>query len=83
LPAGLGWFPKTWLPRAQLAGILPADRAVEQELRQAYAKIVPEAHRETYLKHGLPDMDFRFFNGASAGLSFLFSNQGNASLPRI
>jgi hypothetical protein len=71
-PAGLGWFPKTWLPRAQLAGILPADRAVEQELRQAYAKLVPAEHREAYLKHGLPDMDFRFFNGASRGLAMPF-----------
>jgi hypothetical protein len=68
-PAGLGWFPKTWLPRAQLAGILPADRAVEQELRQAYAKLVPSEHRDAYRKHGLPDMDFRFFSGASRGLA--------------
>ena len=34
-PAGLGWFPKTWLPRAQLAGIMPADRETERQLRQA------------------------------------------------
>ena len=69
-PTGFGWFPKTWLPRAQLAGILPADRATEQELRQAYAKLVPAHQREAYLKYGLPDMDFRFFNGASGGLVF-------------
>ncbi|HYR91350.1 MAG TPA: DUF2169 domain-containing protein [Terriglobia bacterium] len=70
-PAGLGWFPKTWLPRALLAGILPADRAIEQELRQAYAKLIPNAdQRDAYLKNGLPDMDFRFFNGASRGLVF-------------
>ncbi len=75
-PAGLGWFPKTWLPRAQLAGILPADRATEQELRQAYAKLVPAGQREAYLKHGLPDMDFRFFNGASAGLIFPYLKGG-------
>lgn len=68
-PAGLGWFPKTWLPRAQLAGILPADRAVEQELRRAYAELVPAEHRDAYLSNGLPDMDFRFFNGASPGLA--------------
>jgi hypothetical protein len=72
LPAGLGWFPKTWLPRAQLAGILPADRATEQQLRQAYAQLVPADQREAYLKNGLPDMDFRFFNGASPGLVFPF-----------
>lgn len=69
-PMGLGWFPKTWLPRAQLAGIMPADRATEQELRQAYAQLVPADQREAYVNNGLPDMDFRFFNGASPGLVF-------------
>ena len=68
-PAGLGCFPKTWLPRARLAGIMPADRATEQELRQAYAQLVPAGQREAYVKNGLPDMDFRFFNSASRGLA--------------
>jgi hypothetical protein len=76
-PAGFGWFPKAWLPRAQHAGILPADRAVEQELRQAYAKLIPDIEqREAYLRHGLPDMDFRFFNGASVGLIFPYLKGG-------
>jgi len=68
LPAGFGWYPKTWLPRALLAGIMPADRPVEQELRQAYAKLLPADQRGPYLKHGIRDMDFAFFNGASPGL---------------
>ena len=75
-PAGLGWFPKTWLPRAQLAGIMPADRATEQELRQAYAKLVPADQRNAYVRNGLPDMDFRFFNGASRGLVFPYLQGG-------
>lgn len=75
-PAGFGWFPKTWLPRAKLAGILPADRALEQELRQAYAKLVPAEHRMAYVKNGLPDMDFRFFNGASRNLIFPYLKGG-------
>ena len=70
MPAGLGWLPKTWLPRAQFAGVMPGDRAVEQELRQAYTELVPSEHREMYAKTQLPDMDFRFFNGASSGLTF-------------
>jgi hypothetical protein len=69
MPAGFGWFPKTWLPRALLAGIMPADRPVEQELRKAYAKLVPADKRDAYMKHGIRDMDFRFFNGASPGLT--------------
>jgi hypothetical protein len=69
IPAALGWFPKTAQPRCQYAGIMPADRTTEQELRQAYAKLVPAEHRDAYLMHGLRDMDFRYFNGASPGLA--------------
>jgi len=76
MPASLGWFPKTWLPRAKLAGIMPADRALEQQLRQAYAQFVPSAYRNLYLNNGLPDMDFRFFNGASPGLVFPYLQGG-------
>ncbi len=67
-PAGFGWYPKTALPRAGYAGILPADRETERELRAAYAQFVPEDQRDAYVKNALPDMDFRFFNGASQGL---------------
>jgi hypothetical protein len=76
LPAGFGWFPKIWRPRALLAGVLPRDRAVEQELRQAYAQLVPADQREAYLTHGFPDMDFRFFNGASEGLTMPYLRGG-------
>ena len=69
MPAGLGWFPKTSVPRARFAGVMPADRALEQELRQAYAKLVPAGQREAYVTNALPAMDFRFFSGASPGLS--------------
>ena len=76
-PAGFGWLPKTCLPRAGLAGILPADRKTEQELRQAYARLIPDGQqREKYLRYGFPDMDFRFFNGASPGQIFPFLNGG-------
>jgi hypothetical protein len=68
VPAGFGWISKTWLPRGQLAGVMPADRPVERELRAAYANLLSAEQREPYLRHGLPDMDFRFFNGASPGL---------------
>jgi hypothetical protein len=69
LPAGLGWYSKYWQPRANWAGVLPADRAVERELRAMYAPAVPAGQREQYLQAKLPDMDFRFFNGASPGLT--------------
>src|SRR5262249_49611439 len=76
LPAGFGWYPKTWLPRAALAGVMPRDRAVEQELRRAYAEHVPPDQREAYLTHGFRDMDFRFFNGASPGLAVPYLSGG-------
>ena len=68
MPAGLGWIAKFWRPRALLAGVMPADKAVEEELRQAYALAVPPAQRQQYLDAKLPDMDFRFFNGAPPGM---------------
>jgi hypothetical protein len=76
MPAGFGWFPKVWRPRALLAGVLPRDRAVEQELRQSYAQLVPAEQREAYVKNGFRDMDFRFFNGASEGLALPFLQGG-------
>jgi hypothetical protein len=69
-PAGFGWFPKTWMPRASLAGVLPCDRPAEQELRRAFAELLKGDDKEAYLKHGFRDMDFRFFNGASPGCAF-------------
>ncbi|MEJ8845044.1 DUF2169 domain-containing protein [Variovorax rhizosphaerae] len=76
MPMGFGWVPKTNQPRSLLAGILPADRAVEQQMRAAYALLVPTDQREAYLQNGLPDMDFRFFNGASEGLAFPYLQGG-------
>jgi hypothetical protein len=80
MPAGFGWFPKVWRPRALLAGVMPLDRAVEQELRQAYAQLVPPDQREAYVTNGFRDMDFRFFNGASEGLAFPFLKGGETIL---
>jgi hypothetical protein len=68
MPAGFGWFCKYWRPRAMYAGVMPADRMVEQQLRAVYAPAVPPEQRAMYEQTKLPDMDFRFFNGASPGL---------------
>lgn len=72
MPQGFGWVAKTWQPRASLAGILPADRPIEQELRKIYARAIPPEQQGLYQQTQLPDMDFRFFNGASAGMVFPF-----------
>src|SRR5262249_55045084 len=49
-------------------GIMPADAALARELRKCYSSLVPPAQRKVYEQNQLPTMDFRFFNGASAGL---------------
>jgi hypothetical protein len=72
MPQGFGWTMKMWHPRAPFAGVMPADRALEQELRSAYAPLVPPAQRKLYAETQLPAMDFRFFNGASADLVLPF-----------
>lgn len=69
VPQGFGWFSKYWQPRASRAGVMPADRAVEQQMRAAYAQAIPPDQKPLYDQVHLPDMDFRFFNGASPGLA--------------
>lgn len=71
-PQSFGWFAKPWQPRSSLAGVMPADRKTEQELRALYAQVIPPAQRALYAQTGLPDMNFAFFNGASQGLSAPF-----------
>ena len=82
MPQGFGWFSKYWRPRALMAGVMPADRAAERELRAAYTQLVPPAMRPMYDQTGLPDMDFRFFNGASPGLvmPYLTGDEGVRAL---
>ena len=72
MPEGFGWRTKTCLPRASYAGIMPADRGLERELRRAYSALVPPAQRKIYEGTSLPVIDFRFFNGASSALVLPF-----------
>jgi hypothetical protein len=69
VPAGFGWYSKFWHPRAGWMGILPGDKPLEQSLRAEYAKLLKPEHKKLYEAHPLPVVDFRFFNGASPGLS--------------
>ncbi len=69
-PAGFGWYSNFWQPRVGWAGILPGDKPTEEMLRAAYAKLLEPPFRAIYEANPLPVVDFRFFNGASPGLSF-------------
>jgi len=81
-PQGFGWFSKCWQPRASFAGVMPADRQTEKEMREAYTNVVPPEQRKLYEQTQLPDMDFRFFNGASHGLVLPFLS-GNEKIQTI
>src|SRR5208282_2558494 len=59
-PQGFGWTQKSWLPRASYAGVMPSQRALEQELRKVYATVVPPGQREAYANAKTQVMDFRF-----------------------
>jgi hypothetical protein len=72
IPQGFGWTMKMWHPRSSYAGVMPADRALEQELRKAYSTLLPTGQRKLYEETQLPSMDFRFFSGASIGLILPF-----------
>lgn len=72
IPQSFGWVHKTWQPRASFAGVMPAERALHNELRKIYSALIPPAQRDLYEQTKLQDMDFRFFNGASPGLVFPF-----------
>jgi hypothetical protein len=79
MPQGYGWYVKYCYPRALLAGVMPADRAFEREMRAVYETVVPAEQLELYRQTNLPSMDFRFFNGASPGLAVPYL-EGNESV---
>jgi hypothetical protein len=69
MPQGFGWVTKGWRQRSRYAGVMPADRNLEQQLRTVYANAIPPAQQKLYEQTELPDMDFRFFSGASPDLA--------------
>jgi hypothetical protein len=74
MPQSFGWFPMCWQPRASLAGVMPAERQLHEDLRKAYARVIPPDQKELWEKTRLRDMDFCFFNGASPGLVVPYLN---------
>lgn len=72
MPQSFGWYGKSWFPRATFAGVMPADTPLYDEIREAHIGYVPKEHIEDFKKLKMKVMDFRFFNGATPGLSFPF-----------
>ena len=82
LPQGYGWFGKLWYPRCSFAGVLPAYMSLYDEIREASFGLIPKDQVEQFKKFKLPMLDFKFFSGASLGLSFPYLN-GNETIQLI
>jgi hypothetical protein len=72
LPQSFGWYGKSWFPRASFAGVMPADTLLYDQLREAQIGYLPKEHIESFKKLKMQIMDFRFFSGATPGLSLPF-----------
>ena len=73
MPQGFGWFSKYWRPRALMAGVMPADRETERELRAAHTQLVPadmraDVRSDRAAAHGFPLLQRRLA-GAGGALS--------------
>ena len=78
MPTGFGWYSKFWHPRAGWAGIFAGRPARRGNDAQSYAALLPPPARGLYEQHPLPTVDFRFFSGASPGLSVPYLNGDEA-----
>jgi len=84
-PQGFGWVSKFWQPRASLAGVMPADLPFFNLMKERYANHIPsEKDKKNYEKSmdKFPMMDFKFFNGSSAGMCFDYL-KGNETIHLI
>jgi hypothetical protein len=70
MPAGLGWYQKTWYPRSFSAGSLPPFLPPGTLTREEHLGLVPKDHIALALRHKLAPFHSRFNNGASPGLAF-------------
>lgn len=70
LPAGFGWFQRTWYPRCSHVGAIPGFVDLEEELREEKLGLVPRGQIALARQFKLPSFDPRFNNGASLGLAF-------------
>lgn len=70
LPAGCGWFQRTWYPRCSFAGSVPGFVDPDEVMREEMLGLVPQGQIALARQFKLPSFDLRFNNGASLGLRF-------------
>ena len=69
LAQGYGWFQKTWYPRCSFLAAMPAFVPVDETMREERLGLVPQRQAALARAFRLPSRDYRFFNGASLGLT--------------
>lgn len=68
LPAGFGWYQRTWYPRSSFVGSMPSFLDIDTVMREETLGLVPEGQVALSRQFKLPSFDTRFNNGASIGL---------------
>ncbi len=74
LPAGFGWFQKTWYPRCSFVASMPSFVDIDTVLREEELGLVPKGQLVLSRQFKLPSFDVRFNNGASPGLVLPYLN---------
>jgi hypothetical protein len=67
LPAGFGWFQRTWYPRASFVGAVPGLMDPDTVMREEELGLVPRGQIALARQFKLPSFDLRFNNGGSLG----------------
>jgi len=70
LPAGFGWFQRTWYPRASFVGAVPGLMDPDTVMREEELGLVPRGQIALARQFKLPSFDLRFNNGGSLGQVF-------------
>ena len=70
MPQGLGWFQRTWYPRAFYAGAIPPYVEAGTMTKEEFLGYVWKDHIVLAFKKKLPGFHARFMQGASPGLCF-------------
>lgn len=70
MPAGLGWFQRTWYPRSFFAGAVPGSIAPGTVTKEEHQGHVMKDHIALAKSLKLPGFHPRFLQGASPGLAF-------------
>ena len=74
MPAGMGWFSKTWWPRTSLAGVMPHEKEeTQRKVDEHIVKLDPSkpddrAQLESLVNFEVPVMQPAYYNGAMPGL---------------